>query len=75
MPERCFSRTAQAINVTLFLLLLGGSLWVYPSVPDQIPQHKGFGGDVTYWDTTLLRWLANPLFGILFAGLGYAMAY
>lgn len=75
MPERRCSRTAQAINVTLFLLLLGGSLWVYPFVPDQIPQHKGFGGDVTYWDTTLLRWLANPLFGMLFAGLGYAMAY
>jgi len=75
MQERRFSRTAQAINVTLLLLLLGGSLWVYPSVPDRIPQYRGFGGDVTYWDTTLLRWLANPLFATLFVGLGYAMAY
>jgi hypothetical protein len=41
MQERRFSRTAQAINVTLLLLLLGGSLWVYPSLLDQIPRTWG----------------------------------
>ena len=76
MPERCFSRTAQAINVTLFLLLLGGSLWVYPSLPDQIPQNMGWSGrDVDYWDTTLLHWLCLPLFSTCFVVIEYAAAY
>jgi uncharacterized membrane protein len=76
MPERCFSRTAQAINVTLFLLLLGGSLWVYPSLPDQIPKNMGWSGrDVDYWDTTLLHWLSLPLFTTFFLVIEYAAAY
>jgi uncharacterized membrane protein len=76
MPERRFSRTAQAINVTLLLLLLGGSLWVYPSLPDQIPKNMGWSGrDVDYWDTTLLHWLSLPLFSTCFVVLEYAAAY
>lgn len=70
-----YSRTARAVNLALLLLLFVGSLWVYPALPDQIPQHRGFGGDVTYWDTTLIRWLANPLVATLFVGIGYAAAY
>jgi uncharacterized membrane protein len=76
MQERRFSRTAQAINVTLLLLLLGGSLWVYPSLPDQIPKNIGWSGrDVDYWDTTLLHWLSLPLFSTWFVVIEYAAAY
>lgn len=51
-------RLPHLINGALVLLLLGGSLLVYPSLPEQIPQNAGFlGGSVSYWETTLLHWL------------------
>lgn len=75
MHERRYSRAAQAVNLALLLLLFVGSLWVYPSLPNQIPQHTGFDGDVTYWETTLLRWLALPLVSAFLIVFGYGIAY
>lgn len=74
MHERRFSRAVQAINLALLLLLFVGSLWVYPSLPDQIPKHAGTS-TVTYWDTTLLRWLFFPLLASVLLVVVYVAVY
>jgi uncharacterized membrane protein len=75
MQERRFSRTVQAINLALLVLLFVGSLWVYPLLPDQVPKHIGFGGDVTYGEATLLGWLTLPCLGAFFVASAYGIAY
>jgi hypothetical protein len=74
MHERRFSRAVQTINLALLFLLFVGGLWVYPSLPDQIPKHVGTS-TVTYWDTTLLRWLVLPLLASGVLILVYVMVY
>lgn len=74
MPERSFSRAVQTINLALLFLLFVGGLWMYPSLPDQIPKHVGTS-TVTYWDTTLLRWLWIPLFASGLLMIVYVVVY
>jgi len=55
-------RLAHATTAVLLALLFGGSLWVYPTLPDQVPRHFGLTGVAdAYWETTLARWLLLPL--------------
>lgn len=71
MTATRLTRIAHIVNGTLLILLFVGSLWVYPSLPEQIPQNIGTG--VTYWDTTLLHWLSGPLITLVMTGLMYAV--
>jgi len=48
-------RLAHVLDAILPLLLVRGSLWVFPTLPAQVPRHFGLGGTAdAYWDATLL---------------------
>jgi uncharacterized membrane protein len=69
------SRRPHIVNGGLLVLLLGGSLWAYPALPDQIPRHFGVGGEAdAYWATTPLRWMLLPMIAVGSAGLVYGAA-
>lgn len=65
-------RVPRVLTVGLVLLLIGGSLWVYPTLPDHIPRHFGATGQAdAHWETTLFRWLLLPCVSLLSAGALY----
>lgn len=68
------TRLPHLVNGVLLLLLLTGSLWVYPTLPEQIPKHVGPRW-VAYWETTLLRWLSLPLMTGVCMALIYVPAW
>ena len=56
-------RLPHLVNGLLLLLLFVGSLWVYPSLPEQIPTGTS-PGTVHYEEKTVLHWLTGPLFAL-----------
>jgi len=65
-------RLPHFVNGLLLLLLFGGSLWVYPALPEQIPTGTS-PGTVHYEEKTVLYWLTGPLFAFGMTALLYAM--
>lgn len=64
------TRWLHLLNGLLLTLLVGGSLFVYPDLPDRIPLHFGADGQADRWgDRTLLSWLLLPLIGAATAAL------
>ena len=62
-------RLTHGLNAALSLLLVGGSLWVFPTLPARVPRHFGLGGTAdAYWDATLLHWMALPAIAIVVVG-------
>jgi len=58
------ARTLHLFNSALLALLLIGSLWLFPTLPDQIPRHFGVWGMAdAYWETTLIHWMLLPIVG------------
>ena len=54
--------TPHILNGALLLLLFGGGLWLYPTLPEQIPHHFDLYGQAdAYGDATLVRWLLLPI--------------
>ncbi len=70
MQETRYTRIAQAVNLALFILLLGGSLWGYPSLPEKIPTSIR-PGTVHYEKTTLLKWLVSSFLQALVVAIPY----
>lgn len=69
-------RTAHVLNGALIVLSIGASLWVFPTLPDQIPRHFTLAGTAdAYWAGTLLHWLFLPLVGAGIAALMYGLAW
>lgn len=69
-------RSPHAVNGVLLVALIGGSLGVYPSLPEEIPHHFDlYGVADAYWSTTLLRWMLLPLVALLPAALLYGSAW
>ena len=70
------TRLPHVVNAGLLALLIGGSLWVYPALPDQIPRHFGFYGEAdAYWATTGLRWMLLPITAVVSGGIVYGSAW
>ncbi|MCS3633347.1 hypothetical protein GGP57_000638 [Salinibacter ruber] len=64
-------RLTHGLNAALSLLLVGGSLWVFPTLPARVPRHFGLGGTAdAYWDATLLHWMVLPAIAIVVVGGG-----
>lgn len=58
-------RLLHVTNGLLLTALVGGSLFVYPDLPDRIPLDFGADGSVDRWgDRSLLSWMALPLIGL-----------
>ncbi len=69
-------RLAHGLNAVLSLLLVGGSLWVFPTLPGQVPRHFGLGGTAdAYWEATLLHWMVIPSIAIVVVGIVYGAAW
>ena len=69
------SRLVHVVNGVLLLLLFGGSLWVYPTLPEQIPRHFGLYGQAdAYWQATLVHWLLLPVVALVSAVALYGPA-
>ncbi len=69
-------RLTHGLNAVLSLLLVGGSLWVLPTLPARVPRHFGLGGTAdAYWDATLLHWMALPAIAIVVVGGLYGAAW
>jgi hypothetical protein len=65
-------RLPHFVNGLLLLLLFGGSLWVYPALPEQIPTAIK-PGTVHYADKTVLHWLTGSLFALGMTAFLYAI--
>lgn len=64
------TRGLHLLNGLLLAALVGGSLFVYPELPERIPLHFGADGQADRWgDRTLLSWMALPLIGLATAAL------
>ncbi len=64
------------LNGLLLVALIGGSLWVYPTLPEQIPRHFNVYGQADAWgNTTLVHWLLVPVVALFSVGLIYAPAW
>lgn len=62
-------------NGILLLVLLGGSMLVFGSLPEQIPMHMGLDGTVDRWEArSWLGWLSLPLVGLAVTALTYTGA-
>ena len=70
------TRLPHVVNAGLLALLIGGSLWAYPALPEQIPRHFGLYGQAdAYWATTLLRWMLLPIVAVVTGGIVYGSAW
>lgn len=70
------TRWPHIVNGGLLALLIGGSLWVYPALPEQIPRHFGvYGRADAYWATTVLRWMLLPTIAVMTGGIVYGSAW
>jgi uncharacterized membrane protein len=74
MHETRYTRIAQTVNFALLILLLGGSLLVYPFLPDQIPTRIN-PDSIRYSDTTLLSWLGSLLLPTLITTIPYGVVH
>lgn len=65
-------RFFNGVMVVLILTLVGGALWAWPNLPDQIPTHFGIGGLPDAWSERSLRsWFLVPGIALLMtAGQG-----
>ena len=69
-------RLMHLLNVGLALLLVGGSLWVFPHLPSRIPRHFGLGGVAdAYWTATLVHWMLLPGIALAVVGIVYGAAW
>ncbi|PSQ61295.1 MAG: DUF1648 domain-containing protein [Bacteroidetes bacterium QH_10_64_19] len=69
-------RLVHIVNAGLLALLIGGSLWLFPGLPDQVPRHFGIGGTAdAYWEATLLHWMGLPCIAVAVAALVYGAAW
>lgn len=69
-------RTLHIVNGALLVLLFGGSLWLYPALPEQIPHHFDLYGQAdAYWGATLVRWMLLPVIAALTAACLYGPAW
>jgi uncharacterized membrane protein len=70
------NRLVHVFNAGLSTLLIGGSLWLFPRLPDQVPRHFGMGGTAdAYWEATLLHWMLLPCIATGVASLIYGAAW
>lgn len=70
------TRLPHVVNGMLLAVLFGGSLWVYPALPEQIPRHFGlFGQADAYWAASLVHWLLIPIVAVLSAAALYGPAW
>ena len=70
------TRLPHVVNGGLLALLIGGSLWAYPALPEQIPRHFGFYGQAdAYWATTRLRWMLLPIIAVVSGSIVYGSAW
>lgn len=69
-------RVVHVVNAVLTGGLVGGSLWLFPHLPDRVPRHFGIGGTAdAYWEATLVHWMGLPCIAIAVAGLVYGAAW
>ena len=67
-------RAVTLLNVLLLVALVGGSVAVYPELPDRIPVHFGSGGAPDRWaDTSWGSWFGLPLTTIVVNVLLYGI--
>lgn len=68
-------RRLHVANALLLAALFLGSLAVWPDLPERVPGHIGFDGEVTRWDeSSLTAWLLLPLIALATAALTYGGA-
>ncbi len=59
------NRILHLLNLGLLTLLVGGSVWMYPQLPDQVPAHFGASGVPDRWaETNVFSWFLLVLIGI-----------
>ncbi|PQJ35889.1 hypothetical protein BSZ35_15925 [Salinibacter sp. 10B] len=70
------NRIPHLVNAGVLIVVLVGSLLLYPTLPEQMPHHFSvYGTADAYWGTTLGRWLLLPGLSILNAGTLYGTAW
>lgn len=69
------NRVLHVVNAGLSCLLVGGSLWVFPTLPEQIPRHFGLAGTAdAFWEASLVHWMFLPGVALGLLGFLYAVA-
>lgn len=69
MRPLVMNRILHLLNLGLLALLVGGGVWMYPRLPDQMPAHFGASGAPDRWvETDVLSW-----FLIVFIGIGLVL--
>lgn len=64
------TRWLHLMNGLLLAALVGGSLLVYPDLPDSIPRHFGADGSADRWGSrSLLSWMMLPMIAVATAGM------
>lgn len=67
-------KLVHAANALLLAGLVGLSYYVFPELPERIPQHFGMDGAPDRWsERTLLSWMLLPLMGAATATMLYAV--
>lgn len=66
---------AHIANALLLLILIGGSIAAWDTLPDRIPVHMGLNGVPDRWeDRSFFSWFALPMIGIAIVALMYFLA-
>jgi hypothetical protein len=68
-------QTTHALNALLLGLLLIGSAWAYPRLPERIPVHFGVSGEADRWEErSVASWYLLPGLALALVGLNYGLA-
>ncbi len=69
-------RILHVLNGVLLLLLVGGSVWMYGQLPDQVPAHFNASGAADRWvETSAGSWFLIALIGVGLAVSLYGLAW
>lgn len=69
------TRITHLVNAGLLILLVGGSLYAFPILPEEIPKRFDVTGQVTAsWEATTVHWFLLPLVATVLVGVTYGLA-
>lgn len=63
------------LNAILIILLIAGSAWAYPRLPEEIPVHFSLTGEPDRWEArSPVSWFLLPAIGVVMALVMHAMS-
>ncbi|HLM67692.1 MAG TPA: DUF1648 domain-containing protein [Longimicrobium sp.] len=69
------TRRYHLLNAILIILLVAGSVWAYPRLPERIPVHFSLSGEPDRWEArSPASWFLLPAIGIVMALVLHAMS-